>query len=130
MKVPIFTLGGFINTKEGWNLRARHGGKSPEYLSAKQEWERFNGKDDPRTLLTIKNMERHFGRFVPSMPQKGEERMNEMQIYNKEEFGELRTVMRDGEPWFVAADVCRVLDIAKSRDAVSRLDMDEKDAVG
>lgn len=30
------------------------------------------------------------------------------------------------EPWFVAADVCRVLEIANSRDAISSLDGDEK----
>lgn len=30
-----------------------------------------------------------------------------------------------GEPWFVAADVCRVLDIANARDAVSGLDGDD-----
>jgi len=34
--------------------------------------------------------------------------------------------MRDGEPWFVLADVCRVLGIANSRDAAARLDDDEK----
>jgi hypothetical protein len=38
----------------------------------------------------------------------------------------VRTVMIDGEPWFVAADVCRVLDIKNARDAVDRLDEDEK----
>ncbi|WP_233605096.1 P63C domain-containing protein [Corallococcus sp. AB030] len=32
----------------------------------------------------------------------------------------------DGDPWFVAADVCAVLGIANSRDALSRLDDDEK----
>lgn len=44
------------------------------------------------------------------------------------QFGELavRVVMRDGEPWFVAADVCAALDIANPRQAVSRLDDDEK----
>lgn len=31
-----------------------------------------------------------------------------------------------GEPWFVAADVCRVLGIANARDAIVRLDADEK----
>ena len=31
-----------------------------------------------------------------------------------------------GEPWFVARDVCRVLDIANNRDAVTGLDDDEK----
>lgn len=38
----------------------------------------------------------------------------------------IRTVVIDGEPWFVAKDVCEVLDIANPRDAVSRLDDDEK----
>lgn len=42
----------------------------------------------------------------------------------------VRVVTRDGEPWFVAADVCRVLEIANRADAVGRLDDDERDAVG
>jgi hypothetical protein len=33
---------------------------------------------------------------------------------------------RGGDPWFVAGDVCLVLGIGNSRDAVSRLDDDEK----
>ena len=39
---------------------------------------------------------------------------------------QLRTVMRDGEPWFIAADVCEALDIGNNRQAVARLDDDEK----
>jgi len=35
--------------------------------------------------------------------------------------------MKDGEPWFVAADVCKVLGIANVTLAVRRLDADEKD---
>ena len=35
-------------------------------------------------------------------------------------------MMRDNEPWFVLADVCRVLEITNSRDAAARLDDDEK----
>lgn len=42
----------------------------------------------------------------------------------------VRVMMRDEQPWFVAADVCRVLEIANSRDAVSGLDDDEKTTVG
>lgn len=38
----------------------------------------------------------------------------------------LRVVMRGGEPWFVAADVCRALAIGNVADAVGRLDDDEK----
>ncbi|WP_347137528.1 Bro-N domain-containing protein [Paracoccus sp. SSK6] len=38
----------------------------------------------------------------------------------------VRVFMQDDEPWFVAADVCRAIGIANARDAVSRLDSDEK----
>lgn len=38
----------------------------------------------------------------------------------------VRSVMVDGKPWFVAADVCRILEIRNHRDAVSSLDDDEK----
>ncbi|WP_199228692.1 Bro-N domain-containing protein [Azospirillum sp. TSH100] len=38
----------------------------------------------------------------------------------------LRSLMIDDEPWFVAVDVCRALGIANSRDAVNKLDDDEK----
>jgi prophage antirepressor-like protein len=38
----------------------------------------------------------------------------------------VRVVMVEGEPWFVAVDVCRVLEIKNSRDALARLDDDEK----
>ncbi|UWQ05928.1 Bro-N domain-containing protein [Aliiroseovarius crassostreae] len=31
-----------------------------------------------------------------------------------------------GEPWFVAADVCKALDVGNARQAVSRLDEDKK----
>ena len=35
----------------------------------------------------------------------------------------------DGEPWFVAKDVCDVLEINNSRQALARLDDDEKNTV-
>ena len=39
----------------------------------------------------------------------------------------LRTLTDEaGEPWFVAKDVCDILEISNSRDAVSKLDSDEK----
>ena len=38
----------------------------------------------------------------------------------------MRTVLKDGEPWFVAADVCRALEISDTHKAVERLDDDEK----
>ncbi|MFT8699272.1 Bro-N domain-containing protein [Acetobacter orientalis] len=41
----------------------------------------------------------------------------------------VRVLTREGEPWFVLADVCGVLSISNSRDASSRLDNDEKGVV-
>jgi anti-repressor protein len=38
----------------------------------------------------------------------------------------VRTILVDGEPWFVAADVCKILDIGRTHDAVRGLDDDEK----
>lgn len=38
----------------------------------------------------------------------------------------VRIIDRNGDPWFVAADVCTVLGLANARDAVSKLDEDEK----
>ncbi len=42
----------------------------------------------------------------------------------------VRVVTIDGQPWFVAKDVCECINIANHRDAVKRLDDDEKDDVG
>ncbi len=53
--------------------------------------------------------------------------MNELKIFSNEEFGSVRTLVWNDEPWFIAADVCNALDISNSRDALSRLDEDEKD---
>jgi prophage antirepressor-like protein len=41
----------------------------------------------------------------------------------------VRTITRDGEPWFVLADVCQILDIMNPRQAATRLDDAEKDGV-
>ena len=50
--------------------------------------------------------------------------MNELKIFENSQFGQIRTVMKEGEPWFVAADVCRALEIEPT--ATRRLDDDEK----
>lgn len=55
--------------------------------------------------------------------------MNNIQVFTNQHFGQVRVVMRDGEPWFVAADICRALDVDNNRQAVSRLDEDEKGVI-
>ena len=52
-----------------------------------------------------------------------------IKIFKNKKFGKIRVVIIDGRPWFVAVDVCKALEIKNSRDAVSRLDEDEKKIV-
>lgn len=52
---------------------------------------------------------------------------NEMQVFKSERFGEVRTVSINNEPWFVAADVCKALEIDAT--ATRRLDDDEKNTL-
>ena len=52
--------------------------------------------------------------------------MNQLKVFANPTFGSIRTLNIDGEPWFVASDVCKALGIANNRDAVARLDEDEK----
>lgn len=49
-------------------------------------------------------------------------------VFENKRFGNIRTFGEEGkqEPWFVAADVCRALEVKNARDAVARLDDDEK----
>lgn len=51
--------------------------------------------------------------------------MNEMIIFENEQFGAVRVIEQDGDPWFVAADVCRALELEDTGRATSRLDEDE-----
>jgi len=52
--------------------------------------------------------------------------MNDLQIFENEELGKVRTVIKDKEIWFVAKDLCDILDIAEHRQSTRRLDDDEK----
>lgn len=45
--------------------------------------------------------------------------MNSLQIFNSEEFGEIRTVIIENEPWFVGKDVAEALGYGNSRDALA-----------
>ncbi|EKQ4257305.1 TPA: hypothetical protein RRG78_004838 [Klebsiella pneumoniae] len=52
--------------------------------------------------------------------------MNALSVFSFQENHPVRVVLVNGEPWFVAADVCKALDIADNRAAVRKLDDDEK----
>ena len=43
---------------------------------------------------------------------------NDLKTFTNDQFGSLRTVTINSEPWFVAADVCRALEISNPSDAL------------
>lgn len=51
--------------------------------------------------------------------------MNQLQVFNNEELGKVRTVAKGEDVWFVAKDVCEVLEIKNTTQAVQKLDEDE-----
>lgn len=55
--------------------------------------------------------------------------MDEIRVFKSDEFGEVRAFAEDGEPMFVARDLCDALGIDRYRDAVARLDDDERGSV-
>lgn len=53
--------------------------------------------------------------------------MEEVQVFNNEEFGEVRSIAIDGEPWFVGKDVATALGYRNSSKAViNHVDEDDK----
>lgn len=56
--------------------------------------------------------------------------MNEIRTYESNQFGSLRVVNgEDGEPWFVAKDVCEALGLNNVGQATNGLDADEKGSI-
>lgn len=45
---------------------------------------------------------------------------NNLQTFINDEFGSIRTVLVDNDLWFVASDVCKILGIANTTDAVNK----------
>jgi len=44
--------------------------------------------------------------------------MNDIQIFKNEQFGQVRVITKDGEPWFVAKDIANILGYSNSRKAI------------
>ncbi|HBR3904212.1 TPA: anti-repressor protein [Klebsiella pneumoniae] len=50
-------------------------------------------------------------------------------VFSFESQADIRAIIIDGAPWFIALDVCHALGIANNRDALLKLDDDEKNTV-
>lgn len=51
--------------------------------------------------------------------------LNQLEIFKNREFGEIRTVTIDGEPWFVGKDIAEALGYSNTRDALATHVMDD-----
>lgn len=51
--------------------------------------------------------------------------MSNLTVFKNQDFGEIRTIERDEDVWFVLNDVYTVLEIANARDTKARLDKDD-----
>lgn len=51
--------------------------------------------------------------------------MNDLQIFNNEEFGSVRTITKDNEPMFCLADICKALEMKNPTMVAQRLEDDE-----
>lgn len=54
------------------------------------------------------------------------EQKPELKLFQNDDFGTIRTVVIDGEPWFVAADVCKILEHSNPTIAMNGLEDFEK----
>lgn len=52
--------------------------------------------------------------------------MNGIRIFENSQFGKVRTIQKNGEPWFVLKDVCASFGENNYRRVSARLDDDEK----
>lgn len=52
--------------------------------------------------------------------------MNDITIFNNPEFGDVRTIMIDGEPWFVSGDVSKALGYTRTPNMIKLVDDEDK----
>ena len=50
----------------------------------------------------------------------------QLQVFKNPEFGEIRVVKKDGEPWFVVADVCSYFGITNRNRVMQNVDAEDK----
>ncbi len=55
---------------------------------------------------------------------------NKIEVFNHEQFGQIRAIVKDDEPWFVGKDIAEALGYSNTRDAVARhVDNEDKTSV-
>ena len=52
--------------------------------------------------------------------------MNEVKVFESKDFGQVRTIIIDGEPWFVAKDISDRLGYAQTANMLKLIDDDDR----
>lgn len=52
--------------------------------------------------------------------------MNQLTIFNNEEFGTIRAIEKDGEPWFIGKDICQIFGDKNHNRSIGRIDAEDK----
>lgn len=56
--------------------------------------------------------------------------MNEIQIFKNKDFGEVRTLIKNGEPWFVGKDIAEILGYSNTKDALAtHVEAEDKEVI-
>lgn len=97
---------------------------------AKQIWDNRNNPKLLKTFVKIAKQENEneIAKTIDKLVERKEDKYmnNKLMVFKNDSFGEIRSLEIDGEPYFVAKDVCDILEIGNSRQAMARIDKDEK----
>lgn len=83
----------------------------------------WDNKDNEKRLNKFMDMISNNDRKIVN--REGDKHMNDIMIFKNDNFGEIRSLEINNEPWFVAKDACDILELKNTTMAISRLDKDE-----
>lgn len=95
---------------------------------AKKVWDNRNNPKLLKLFIKIAKQEdeNEIAKTIDKLVKRKEDKhMSDIMIFKNDNFGEIRSLEINNEPWFVAKDVCEILDIKNPTDAIKRLDKDE-----
>lgn len=95
---------------------------------AKQIWDNRNNPKLLKVFIKIAKQENdsEITKTIDKLvKRKGDKHMNDIMIFKNDNFGEIRSLEINNEPWFVAKDACDILELKNTTMAISRLDKDE-----
>lgn len=77
------------------------------------------------TITKVKAVADYFEISIDELILRKEKKMNNLQIFKNPEFGQVRTIMRNDEPWFVGKDVAKALGYKDTVNAIKTHVADE-----